>query len=187
MGGLFLMTLFTLLWVIIAENALDNRDHRIVGILLGAVILIFIYYYLYFYNAQKQLSETFPDGSEAEKKNDKWFLIVFGVEGFLILLVKNILVNIGRDELFVPCFALIVGLHFIPLASLFKRKFDYYLAGWICAVAIIGLIFSVQKTYAHYFIVAFVGIGCAAATIFNGVRMILEGTKAIAFNKLDNN
>jgi Ca2+/Na+ antiporter len=181
MGGLFLMTLFTLLWTLIAENALDNRDHRIVGIVFSLVIATFVFFYFYFNKIQKQLPESSADSEDlTEKKSQKWFMIIFGIEGFAILLVKNILVNIHRDDLFIPCFALIVGLHFFPLAKVFKRKFDYYLATWTCLVALIGLYLRIQKTTPDYFVTAFVCIGCAIATTSYGIKMIYDGYQLLS-------
>jgi hypothetical protein len=178
LGGLSLMILFTIMWTVIAEISLQNLDHRIVGIAFGLIILLFVYYYLKFSRAGKSIAEP-PSHSETadDKKRGKWFWIIFAAEGFLILLAKNILLNTGHDNLFIPCFALIVGLHFFPLARVFKRKFDYFIAVWTTTIAIIGLVLLIKGGLNERIVKGSVGIGCAFATSCYGFKMIYEGRK----------
>ncbi len=178
LGGLFLMTIFTSIWAIIAEIALANRDYRLVGIMFLIIILVFIYFYFVFLSIEKKLPAAIaPPDDAAEKKQNKAFIIIFVIEGLAIFIVKNILVNLNHDELFVSCFALIVGLHFFPLASVFKRKFDYYLATWTSVVAIIGILLTLQKTLPENLTTAFVALGCAVATSVYAFKMIASGLK----------
>lgn len=145
-GGLFFMIINTVIWTLIAEYYLENKDNRIVGFLIGLVILGFLFFYFRF----TKFSKTLPDfnnesKTREEEKKDKRFLWIFGLEGLGIFLAKNILVNINHNELFIPFFALIVGLHFFPLGKLFKRKFDYYMGIWTSTVAIIGFYVIFKK------------------------------------------
>jgi hypothetical protein len=184
MGGLMLMTFFTLIWTLIAENSLANRDHRIAGIVFFTIILIFIRFYIYFFKAKKHFpAHLVTITNTGGNKSGKWFLIIFGIEGFAILVTWNILVNINRTGFFIPCFALIVGLHFFPLAKIFKRKFDYYLASWTCLIAITGIVLLIQKTKQEYFIATFVSTGCAVATISYGIKMIYDGWQLVSRKK----
>ena len=178
MSGLLLMTAFTLAWAVIAENALANRDHRLVGLVFLVVILFFCRAYAAFYKAQRGLSiPSAPAPDDAEKARDKRFMLIFGLEGLAILVVKNVLVNIGRDDWFIPCVALIIGLHFFPLARLFQRRFDNYLGVWTCAVALLGLALLLRQKPV-FLVQAVVGIGCALATAANGLRLVREGYQA---------
>ena len=38
-----------------------------------------------------------------------------------------------------PAIALVVGLHFIPFGFLFRRTFDFYVAGWVVVCAALGI------------------------------------------------
>lgn len=178
-GGLFFMIINTSIWAFIAEYYLENKDLRIIGILLGMVILSFLYFYLKFTKAQKNLTESTIEKTADEKSREKWFLIIFGLEGLGILVVKNVLVNINHNELFIPFFVLIVGLHFFPLAKVFKRSFDFYMGTWTCLLAILGIYLITQKATSVNFANVIVSLGCAFATISYGVRMILEGRRLL--------
>lgn len=180
-NGLFFMTVNTAIWTFISEYYLENKDLRIVGILLGIVIASFLYFYLKFNKAKKKLPEIVIEKTAEEKSREKWFLIIFGLEGFGILIVKNILVNINHNELFIPFFALIVGLHFFPLARIFKRTFDYYIATWTCLLAILGIYLITQKIVNPYFANVIVSLGCTISTICYGIKMIFEGRKLLSF------
>ena len=72
--------------------------------------------------------------------------------------------------------ALIVGLHFIPLAKIFQRKFDYYIGLWTIVIATVGLILISDKKYSPNIVNAFVCLSCAISTTFYGLKMIKDGT-----------
>lgn len=179
-NGLFFMIINTAIWTFISEYYLENKDLRIVGMLSGLVIAGFLYFYFKLVKAQKKLPETVIEKTAEEKSREKWFLIIFGLEGFGILLVKNILVNTNHNELFIPFFALIVGLHFFPLARVFKRTFDYYIATWTCLLAILGFYLITQKTVNPYLANVIVSLGCAVSTICYGIKMIFEAGRVLS-------
>lgn len=179
-NGLFFMIINTTIWTFISEYYLENKDLRIVGMLLGLVIAGFLYFYFKLAKAQKKLPETVIEKTAEEKSREKWFLIIFGLEGFGILVVKNILVNTNHNELFIPFFALIVGLHFFPLARVFKRTFDYYIATWTCLLAILGLYLITQKTVNPYLANVIVSLSCAVSTICYGIKMIFEARRILS-------
>ena len=144
-GGLFFMIINTTIWGFISEYYLKNKDFRIVGFILGIIILSFLYFYIKFIYAQKKLIESSEEKSKEEKSKDKWFSIIFGIEGITIPITKIVLDNTNHSEFFIPFFALIVGLHFFPLAKIFERKFDYYMGTWTCLISIIGFLLIQQN------------------------------------------
>lgn len=178
-GGLFFMIINTTIWTFIAAYYTENKNLQIIEILPGVIIASFLYFYFKFTKAQKKLPETVIEKSPEEKKKEKWFMIIFGLEGLGILLVKNILLNINHDELFIPFFALVVGLHFFPLAKIFNRTFDYYIGIWTCLFAILGIYLITKKLTTVNLANVVVSLGCAIATISYGIRMILEGKKLL--------
>lgn len=178
-GGLFFMIINTTIWTFIAEYYLENKDYRLIGIILGFIITTFLYFYFTFTKAQKTLIESNEEKTTEEKSKEKWFLIIFGLEALGILVAKNVLMNINHDELFISFFALAVGLHFFPLAKIFNRTFDYYMGAWTCLFAIIGIYLITQKTTTVNLANVAVSLGCAIATISYGIRMINEGRKLL--------
>jgi hypothetical protein len=209
-GGLSMMILFTLIWSGMAEIALGNRDHRVVGIIFFPLVLVFIFFYWKFYSLgklltpaaagspresggaaavpEKSLTASVPEMPLTvlqpemleEKRRNKQFLIILAAEGFSILLVQNILANTGLDHLFIPCFALIVGLHFFPLGKIFGRKFDYFMGAWTTLVALTTLILAINKAVPGYMITAVTGIGCALATSLYALKFIYAGKRISA-------
>jgi len=51
------MIINTIIWTVLAEYNLENKDLKIGGLILGIIILTFIYYYFKFSNYQK-ISKT---------------------------------------------------------------------------------------------------------------------------------
>jgi hypothetical protein len=178
-GGLFFMILNTTIWTFIAEYNLENKDLKIGGIILGTIIVTFIFYYFKFINCQKNLPENLTKKSSEEKSKDKWFMIIFGLEGIAIPITKIILDNTNHSEFFIPFFALIVGLHFFPLAKIFDRKFDYFIGIWTCLVSFLGLLLIDQKITSVPIGNAIVSLGCAISTISYGIKMIFDGKRIL--------
>jgi hypothetical protein len=179
LGGLFLMTLLTSVWVILSEYYFNNSDYRIVGLIFGAILIYFTYTYWRFSRKKYLL----PENEKIEDpKKEKLYWIIFALEGAAIFIVNVILTNIGRDDLFISYFALIVGLHFIPLAKVFERKFDYYIGIWTILLSTIGIVLIFQKALDYRLVNALVCTGCAVSTTLYGLKMINDGRKIIARN-----
>jgi hypothetical protein len=185
--GISLMAFFTLLWAIVAEIALQRRDHYMLGVFFLTVIIVLIIYYRRFNSAERKLpmppeprAGGLPAGKDTEEKTrNKGFIILVAAEALAILLIKNIFANTGLDVYFIPCFALIVGLHFFPLGKIFHRSFDYYMGSWTSLVAIAGIVLTYEQSWPVYHITAMVAGGCALATSLYGVMMILRGHRIV--------
>jgi len=177
LGGLFLMTLLTVIWTIVGEISLKGEDFYVLGIIFILIILFFTSYYFKFYKRKKFLSKIH---NQEDPKKEKLYRIILIAEGVAILVVQNILANINKDELFIPCFALIVGLHFFPLAKVFDRRFDYYIGTWTTSFALLGIYLTIRLSMYQYFINAIVCFACATATTLYGLHMISNANKIYA-------
>jgi len=71
--------------------------------------------------------------SAQKKKTDRIFHIVNVGQWVGIWIAVNVLNNVGKPEWAVPAAIFIIGLHFIPLARLF-RYFPHYIAGSVLMV-----------------------------------------------------
>ncbi len=179
LSGLLLMTLFTIIWVAIAEAAFKGKDYWVTSLVFGIIIISFIFYYIKFYRLGKSIPEqAMLKVDKSEKLKGKWFGIIFGIEGIAIFLTHNILLNIRHYNLFFPCVAMIVGLHFFPLGKIFSRRFDFVMGVWTCFIALIGFILTYQPVPV-YLSTAVIGIGCAIATVTYGIKMIATGNNLI--------
>jgi len=175
-SGLVMMAVFTSAWAIIAYHGLAATSYW------PALIIFPIFSLFFIINAVKlfRIAKFYPKvTSEAdiaqEKRTGKWFGIIFSAEGAGIFIAINIVVNIGHPELTIPVLALVVGLHFYPLAWVFKRTVDYYLATWSTVIATLAIILTLNKILTETTTFAFTGIGIAIATTCYGFYMVMSG------------
>ncbi len=82
---------------------------------------------LYRYN-QNKFSLAENADSPQEKKNDKLFHFINAGQWVAILIGGNILANIGLSSWIIPMAISIIGLHFLPLAKIFKYP-PHYITG----------------------------------------------------------
>lgn len=176
LGELFLMSILTIIWVILAEYYFNNSDYRIVGFIFGAILIYFIYSY---WKLSKKKSLLLEIKEAEDPKKERLYWIILALEGIAIFSANIILTNIEKDELFISCFALIVGLHFIPLAKVFERKFDYYIGIWTILIAATGIMLILQQTLDYRIVNGLVCTGCAVSTTLYGLKMLNDGSKII--------
>lgn len=139
----------------------------------------------YFGIARKYPAIQSTEDAAEGKKMGMWFGIIFGAEGLFIFLGVNLVNHLGHTDLIIPVIALVVGLHFYPLGRIFKRKIDCWLATWTTGIALLGIFFTLKKTFSFQGIAAFVGIGVAIATSCYGIYMIDYGRNMIKSNPPD--
>ncbi|GCE18847.1 DUF7010 family protein [Dictyobacter kobayashii] len=77
-------------------------------------------------------------GKEKGRYYGRWFGSIFGLE-IIVILIANILIYkvFKRPAYSMPVIAIIVGLHFLPLASVFQVR-AYYITGTL--VALVGVV-----------------------------------------------
>jgi hypothetical protein len=117
-------------------------------------------------------------------QKERLYWIIVALEGIAIFGANIILTNTGKGEYFISCFALIVGLHFIPLAKVFERKFDYYIGIWTISIATVGIVLILQNTLDYRIVNALVCTGCAVSTTLYGLKMINNGNNILKRNSL---
>ncbi|SHM70262.1 hypothetical protein [Mucilaginibacter sp. OK098] len=175
-SGLLMMASFTLIWAGIAYGGLHTSVLAWALVLFPVLAIMFIANGISLFRLSKQFPKVESEEDKAEgKKMSMWFGIIFGAEGLLIFIAINIVINLGHPELTIPVIALVVGLHFYPMAKVFKRTIDYYLATWSTIIAILSIVFSLNHTLSQPNILAFTGIGLAVATSCYGLYMAYRG------------
>jgi hypothetical protein len=174
--GMLMMAVFTMIWAGIAFGSLTHGV--IVLVVFSLISLTLIVNAIYTFKVSRRFPTLETEADKAEgKQAGKWFGIIFGAEGVGIFVAVNIATNTGHADLTIPLIALVVGLHFYPLARVFKRTIDYYLATWTTIIAIIAIMLILRKTYPVASVDAFVGIGTAIATSCYGLYMIYESRR----------
>jgi hypothetical protein len=89
---------------------------------------------LYQANQSTQLQDA---ESPEKKRRDQIFHLVNAGQWVLILIVGNVLVNLGRSQWVIMAAILIIGLHFLPLAWLFAYV-PHYVTGTALVLWAIG-------------------------------------------------
>lgn len=75
----------------------------------------------FLYRQYRRFSSGQPPEPEtpAKRRQDRWFHAINAGQWIVILVVGNVLANIGLAAWVIPAAMFIVGLHFLPLARLF--------------------------------------------------------------------
>ncbi|WP_259065102.1 hypothetical protein HDF24_00605 [Mucilaginibacter sp. X4EP1] len=175
-GGLLLMAFFTIMWSGIASANLPTTGQIADLVIFWGGALAFIGYAIYFFMSAKRFQTVMTETDKAEgKKMGKAYGIIFGLEGMLIPVAVFICLQLGKPELVLPAIALVVGLHFYPMARIFGRTIDYYVATWATLIAISTIILTIKQAVLPVPVLAVLGVGMAIATTIYGINMIRIG------------
>jgi hypothetical protein len=129
--GAIIMSLFAAIWWAIGAHA--SRSGSVVlyglGFLMTAIIVVAA--------SRSQIQSPTP---EEESRVGRLVGIASGVEGILILIAVNVLRNIGMSAFVAPVVAIIIGLHFFPLARWLPARLYYGTAAALIAVGAVGCV-----------------------------------------------
>lgn len=146
--GLMLMSIFGACWILVgvgvsrihnpARLAIQAADVLIALNLLALGVRLFM--------DARQLARRTSAADEAPgRRSGRLFGLIFGAEILLIIVVIRILLTASLERLVLPAIAVVVGLHFLPLAAVF-RVATYYITGGVLtmlgAIGIIGILIT---------------------------------------------
>ena len=89
--------------------------------------------------AARVLSRRAGQRPDAPKRTGRVILWSSVAEGVGIFVAANVVANLGHPELLLPAIALVVGLHFLPMAYLIPFRPFYLLGGTLVAVAVLAV------------------------------------------------
>jgi hypothetical protein len=107
----------------------------LVGMALGTSIVILAAHAL---STPPNLTPPTPQQSATNRQIARHFYVIFGIELFAILLAALVLNAVRYPDYILCAIALIVGIHFVPLAALFKLPFYYGTALCGSAIGLVG-------------------------------------------------
>jgi hypothetical protein len=73
----------------------------------------------------------------AQRRRQRWFHFINVGQWVVILIVGNVLANLGLNNWIIAAVILIVGLHFLPLAGLFSYPVHYVTAAGFIVLALV--------------------------------------------------
>ena len=140
-SGIFFLTFFGAFWGFISAAYMNSAFQAIAFLLVGLVTLGFFGIGVILLRYASTLPKTVsPVDAAIGKRIAMWFGIIFGIEFLLIALANILLPTFQLDRFIAPMTALIVGIHFFPLARLFRIPV-YTLTGvLLSALALVALV-----------------------------------------------
>jgi hypothetical protein len=135
-AGAAILTLFGSVWCILALASWTARPSWAIPAGCVATIALLWLCVLRLMALKDIPTVDDPAAAAKGKRAGMFFGIIFGAEGGLIALCAALLARVGLD-IWVPiAAAVIVGLHFIPLARLFEVRLYY----WTGAITVLGML-----------------------------------------------
>jgi hypothetical protein len=139
-SGIFFLTFFGAFWGFISAAFMSGTFQIVAFILVGLVTLAFFGLGIMILRYARSLPKTLsPEDAAVGKKISLWFGIVFGLEMILIALANIVLSYFQVRSFIAPVTALIVGIHFLPLARLFRVSVYYITGALLSLLALIAL------------------------------------------------
>ena len=166
------MAFFGTLWASIGIGGLQGWGG--VWFLIGAVLVGIVLFLggISLLLASRRLSDQVAEADARQgRRTGLWFGIIFATEGVLIGVASGICNALHRFDVFFPIMALIVGLHFFPLAALFQVKVYYLVGALLCLLALITLLLVPESVPfdGQHITAQWVVLGFGAALILWGV------------------
>ena len=171
-GALF-MTVFGVVWGAAGAQALGGVAGTILLASSGALALALFLGAVKLRRGALNLPRDDSQGArERRGRSSRRFNLVFGLEGVAIALAVILFGRSGMGALVPPVVAIIVGVHFFPLAELFRVR-AYHATG--AALCVLGAVAFVLGPSAR---LPFVGLGCAATLFATAAYMLYLGGRA---------
>jgi hypothetical protein len=134
--GVIIMGVFAAIWWLVGVRASGHASTLTYGIPLVVTGLIVI--------AALRGRERFEQASpEEEARRGRLVGIASGGEGLAIFLAMIVLGNLGLSDYAAPVIAIIVGLHFMPLARWMPARLYYCTGALLIVLGVCG--FAIQR------------------------------------------
>ena len=180
-GGLLLMAGFTVGWASLATYGWTGAAAVApVALAVVAAVAFVVGAALMLRAAGRFPPVSDPVEAERGRRIGRAYGLTFGLEGLAIFLVAATLSRTGNVDYQVPAIALVVGLHFYPMARIFDRTLDLWIASWVTAVAALGITAIAGAWASVPAVWSAVGVGTALGTAAYGVFMLREGRGLLA-------
>ena len=128
-------------------------------------------------------AHSLPEESTYWRNSGKWFGLIFASEAALIAIASIVLGDTGHDALIPPVIALIVGLHFLLLAPLFRLPLYNVTGIAMSALALVCIIAVIAGWRpagdSLFFWSSVVGLGSAALLWATAITLLLHGNQLL--------
>ncbi|MFC9708977.1 hypothetical protein ACFTRD_12520 [Paenibacillus sp. NPDC056933] len=174
-NGVMFMTFFGALWASIGIIGSHGLGDPWSLVLSGIVTLILLSGAISLFGKARNMNHAAtPEEIEQRRNINRKFGWVFGLEGLAIFIASVICNMINYFEVFFPVMAIIVGIHFFPLARLFRENFYYGTGITLCILGVITFFLPINATVNHVSLIAtstFIGFSSALTLWVTGLRI----------------
>jgi hypothetical protein len=182
-NGVMFMTFFGALWASIGVIGSHGLGAPWLLVFSGIVTLVLLFGSITLFGRAKKFtnSSTQEDSAHWKMVNRK-FMLIFGLEGVAIAIASVICNVTNHFELFFPIMAIIVGVHFFPLARLFRVNSHHVTGAILCVLGIITFFLPMSATVAGVPIIltsVFIGFASALTLWANGLSIWITTLKKI--------
>jgi hypothetical protein len=137
LGGAIILTLFAAFWSIAALANWSTRPSWTIPAAVLTTIALLAASATRIGATRGIESLDDPIAEARGKRAGMWFGIIFGLEGGLIFLCSLVLAHVHLTDWIPIGIALIVGVHFFPLARVFEVPL-YYGTGGLCVLGVLA-------------------------------------------------
>lgn len=174
-NGVMFMTFFGALWASIGIIGSHGLGAPWSLVLSGIVTLILLSGAISLFGKACNMNHAVtPEEREQWRKINRKFGLIFGLEGLAIFIASVICNMINNFEVFFPIMAIIVGIHFFPLARLFRENFYYGSGVMLCILGVITFFLPMNATVNNVTLIGtstFIGFGSALTLWVIGLRI----------------
>lgn len=182
-SGVLFMAFFGTLWASIGAGGLQGWGEPWVAVAVPLIGVVLFVGGVLLWRESRRLPDEVASAAGDDRHEGLWFGVIFGLEGASIAVASVVCNAVGRLDLFFPIMALIVGLHFFPLAWLFRQRAHYLAGALLCLVGFVTLVaVPVSATLGGRQILARslgVGFGCAAILWGTGLLFWVRGARML--------
>jgi hypothetical protein len=130
--GAMIMSMFAAVWWAVGIGASGHGSVPMYAIPVLVTVAIIA-------AASRRRADTTPVSPEEHARRGRLFGVASGVEGLLIFVAVNVLANLKKLDFAAPVIAMIVGLHFVPLARGLPARSYYVTSALLVALGVAGL------------------------------------------------
>ncbi len=147
--GAVIMSLFATIWWIVGVKSSSHGSAPMYAVAVAITVGILLL-------ARRRRGDEVSSDSVERSRKGRLLGIASGLEGLAIFVAGNVLINAGRRDLFAPVVAIIVGVHFFPIARWLPARLYYLTGALLVALGLTGFCVSDPATR-----LLFVSVGAA--------------------------
>lgn len=188
--GVMFMSFFGTLWAYTGTMGLQGWGVSLLLIAAAAVgITLFVGGGILLHGSRKLTVQGSEAGAKRGKRMSMWFNIIFAAEGLAIGIAIAVCNATQHVDLIPIVVAIIVGIHFFPLASLFQVRIYHFTGALLCLLAVVAWLFVPLNfmLWGHQVLayMSVVGFGSALILWGTGMTIWLTGKKLLGVSPLD--